>query len=62
MQDFCGMCHGSKADPNAIKGMKIFNSMDERKTSSATPGQGSCSEEVMIRNTFCILEGIGEKL
>ncbi len=31
MGDFCGMCHGSKADPQALKRMKIFNSMDERK-------------------------------
>lgn len=31
MQDFCGMCHGSKADPASLKGMRIFDSMDERK-------------------------------
>jgi len=35
MGDFCAMCHSSKADPSASKSMKIFNSMDERKTSSA---------------------------
>jgi len=35
MGDFCAMCHSSKADPSAMKSMKIFNSMDERKTTSA---------------------------
>ena len=37
MGDFCAMCHGSKADPSALKNMKIFNSMDERTMSSAAP-------------------------
>lgn len=37
MGDFCGMCHASKADPNAVKGMKIFNSMDERRTPVSAP-------------------------
>jgi len=31
MQDFCAMCHPSKADPKALKEMKMFDSMDERK-------------------------------
>lgn len=35
MGDFCAMCHGSKADAVALKNMKIFNSMDERKAASA---------------------------
>ncbi|UCE79300.1 MAG: hypothetical protein JSV13_01310 [Nitrospiraceae bacterium] len=35
--DFCGMCHASKADPAALKKMKIFNSMDERKASAPAP-------------------------
>jgi predicted CXXCH cytochrome family protein len=35
--DFCGMCHASKADPAAVKQMKIFNSMDERKAPAAAP-------------------------
>lgn len=30
MQDFCAMCHPSKADPKVVKSLKIFNSMDER--------------------------------
>jgi predicted CXXCH cytochrome family protein len=37
MGDFCAMCHGSKADPAALKSMKIFNSMDERKAGAAAP-------------------------
>jgi predicted CXXCH cytochrome family protein len=38
MQDFCGMCHSSKADPAAVKNMRIFNSMDERAAAPpATP-------------------------
>ena len=31
MQNFCAMCHKSKVDPKAVKDMKIFSSMDERK-------------------------------
>ena len=30
MTDFCAMCHSSKADPNVVKNLKMFNSMDER--------------------------------
>lgn len=37
MGEFCAMCHSSKADPGAAKGMKIFNSMDERPETSAAP-------------------------
>lgn len=36
MGDFCGMCHSSKADPSSVKSMKIFNSMDERKSSASS--------------------------
>lgn len=35
MGNFCAMCHGSKADPAAMKNMKIFNSMDERAAAPA---------------------------
>ncbi len=31
MQNFCAMCHTSKADPSSLKGINIFNSIDERK-------------------------------
>ncbi len=31
MQNFCAMCHSSKVDPNSLKEVKIFSSMDERK-------------------------------
>lgn len=37
MGDFCAMCHGSKADAVALKNMKIFNSMDERKGGAPAP-------------------------
>lgn len=37
MGDFCSMCHASKADRDAVKRMKIFNSMDERQVSEAAP-------------------------
>jgi predicted CXXCH cytochrome family protein len=30
IQNFCAMCHGSKTDAKVAKGVKIFNSMDER--------------------------------
>ena len=30
LQEFCSLCHASKADPSGVKGMKVFNSMDER--------------------------------
>jgi predicted CXXCH cytochrome family protein len=33
MSDFCAMCHASKADPNVVKGLKIFDSMDEKNYS-----------------------------
>ncbi len=36
MQDFCAMCHPSKADPKVLKDMKIFDSMDERKYTPVT--------------------------
>lgn len=36
MGDFCAMCHSSKADMSAVKGVKIFSSMDERKSSSSS--------------------------
>ncbi len=35
MGDFCAMCHASKASAGAVKSMKIFDSMDERKASPA---------------------------
>ncbi len=34
MGEFCGMCHSSKVDPSSAKNMKIFSSMDERKSSA----------------------------
>jgi predicted CXXCH cytochrome family protein len=49
MGDFCGMCHGSKADPGALKRMKIFDSMDERKTSSAPPASKPASKPVRVK-------------
>lgn len=33
MQNFCAMCHPSKADPSVLKDLRIFNSMDETKFS-----------------------------
>lgn len=33
MQDFCAMCHPSKADPKVLKDLRIFDSMDEKKYS-----------------------------
>lgn len=30
MARFCALCHPSKADPSALKSVKIFSSMDER--------------------------------
>jgi hypothetical protein len=49
--------------------MKIFDSMDER-TATKAPALArhllseapKRNEDGMIRNTFCILDGIGEKL
>jgi len=32
MGDFCAMCHPRKADVKALKEMKMFDSMDERKS------------------------------
>ncbi|MBI5847118.1 MAG: cytochrome C [Nitrospirae bacterium] len=43
MADFCGMCHSSKADPSAVKSPKIFNSMDERKSSASSPASTSAA-------------------
>lgn len=37
MQDFCAMCHPMKADPRAVREMKMFDSMDERKFTLPTP-------------------------
>lgn len=31
MDEFCALCHRMKVDPRAVKDMKIFDSMDERK-------------------------------
>ena len=34
---FCAMCHPSKADPRAVKELKIFNSMDETRMMTPSP-------------------------
>lgn len=43
MSDFCAMCHSSKADPNVVKNLKMFNSMDERTYTPAATATTSTS-------------------